>query len=94
MKWPSASERRSENSRDPGEPLALRALHLRRRTLPRQGKGGTMAVGVTHEYDDGGRKAAGFRGETNDCVCRAIAIVTGIPYNALPMPRKRPKGLL
>lgn len=31
-------------------------------------------------YDDGGRKAAGFKGETGDCVCRAIAIATGIPY--------------
>lgn len=31
-------------------------------------------------YDDGGRKAAGFRGEANDCVTRAIAIATGMPY--------------
>lgn len=31
-------------------------------------------------YDDGGRKAAGFRGEAEDCVCRAIAIATGRPY--------------
>ena len=31
-------------------------------------------------YDDGGRKAAGFKGETNDCVTRAIAIVTGRDY--------------
>ena len=31
-------------------------------------------------YDDGGRSAAGFRGSTGDCVTRAIAIVTGIPY--------------
>lgn len=31
-------------------------------------------------YDDGGRGAAGFRGTTEDCVCRAIAIVTGLPY--------------
>ena len=29
---------------------------------------------------DGGRKAAGFRGETGDCVCRAIAITTDLPY--------------
>lgn len=31
-------------------------------------------------HDDGGRKAAGFRGETSDCVTRSIAIATGRPY--------------
>lgn len=31
-------------------------------------------------YNDGGRAAAGFKGSANDCVCRAIAIVSGIPY--------------
>jgi hypothetical protein len=31
-------------------------------------------------YDDGGRAAAGFKGDANDCVCRSIAIVTGLPY--------------
>ena len=31
-------------------------------------------------YDDGGRAAAGFRGQTGDCVTRAIAIATGLPY--------------
>lgn len=31
-------------------------------------------------YNDGGRTAAGFKGTTGDCVTRAIAIVTGIPY--------------
>lgn len=30
--------------------------------------------------DDGGRAAAGFRGETGDCVCRAIAIAAELPY--------------
>ena len=30
--------------------------------------------------DDGGRAEAGFRGEAGDCVTRAIAIATGIPY--------------
>lgn len=30
--------------------------------------------------DDGGREAAGFRGDARDCVCRSIAIVTGRPY--------------
>lgn len=31
-------------------------------------------------YDDGGRKDAGYKGNTKDCVCRAIAIATSKPY--------------
>lgn len=31
-------------------------------------------------YDDGGRAAAGFKGTTGDCVCRAISIATQLPY--------------
>lgn len=31
-------------------------------------------------YNDGGRAAAGFKGQTGDCVTRAIAIATGLPY--------------
>jgi hypothetical protein len=31
-------------------------------------------------YNDGGRAAAGFKGSAGDCVCRAIAITTGLPY--------------
>jgi hypothetical protein len=30
--------------------------------------------------DDGGRKTAGFKGSTGDCVTRAITIATGKPY--------------
>ena len=32
-------------------------------------------------YNDGGRKDAGFRGETRDCVVRAISIATQKPYS-------------
>lgn len=32
------------------------------------------------EYDDGGRADAGYTGDTGDCVCRAIAIITKKPY--------------
>jgi len=32
------------------------------------------------EYDDGGRAEAGYKVHTGDCVVRAIAIATGIPY--------------
>lgn len=31
-------------------------------------------------HNDGGRAAAGFRGDAGDCVTRAIAIATGLPY--------------
>lgn len=34
-------------------------------------------------YDDGGRKDAGRRGLTRDCVCRAIAIATERPYKEI-----------
>ena len=34
-------------------------------------------------FHDGGRAAAGFKGVAGDCVCRAIAIVTGRPYLAV-----------
>lgn len=34
--------------------------------------------------DDGGRSAAGYRGErAGDCVCRAIAIASGLPYRTV-----------
>jgi hypothetical protein len=31
-------------------------------------------------HDDGGRSGAGYKGTTGDCVTRAIAIATRIPY--------------
>ena len=31
-------------------------------------------------FNDGGREAAGFKGRTDDCVTRAIAIATGLSY--------------
>jgi len=35
------------------------------------------------KYNDGGRAAAGFRGSTGDCVCRSIAIATGLKYQVV-----------
>ena len=35
---------------------------------------------TTWIYHDGGRSSAGFKGGANDCVVRAIAIVTRRPY--------------
>lgn len=31
-------------------------------------------------HNDGGRAAAGFKGNTGDCVVRAVAIASGLPY--------------
>ncbi len=38
---------------------------------------------MTWIYDDGGRAAAGYKGSAGDCVTRAIAIGTGLPYQAI-----------
>lgn len=35
---------------------------------------------MTFQFNDGGRAAAGFKGQTGDCATRAAAIATGIPY--------------
>jgi len=35
---------------------------------------------MNYVYDDGGRKAAGYKGDTGDCVCRAIAIAGNKSY--------------
>lgn len=35
---------------------------------------------MTYVHTDGGRAAAGFKGEAGDCACRAVAIATGLPY--------------
>lgn len=32
------------------------------------------------KFNDGGRAAAGYKGEAGDCGCRAIAIAAGVPY--------------
>lgn len=37
-----------------------------------------MAINFT--YNDGGRKEAGYKGETGDCVVRAISIAAQKPY--------------
>jgi len=38
---------------------------------------------MTWVYDDGGRKAAGYSEKRGDCVTRAIAIATGLPYQVV-----------
>ena len=35
---------------------------------------------MSFQYNDGGRSAAGYKGHAQDCVVRAIAIATQIPY--------------
>ena len=39
-----------------------------------------IAIMIIFNYNDGGRNASGYKGLTGDCVVRAIAIVTGKPY--------------
>jgi hypothetical protein len=38
---------------------------------------------MTFKYNDGGRKAAGFKGLTGDCGARAMAIALGLDYKAV-----------
>lgn len=38
---------------------------------------------MRYVYNDGGRAAAGYKGDTRDCVCRAIAIATQQPYQSV-----------
>lgn len=40
----------------------------------------TVKPAIAFVYSDGGRREAGFRGDTRDCVVRAIAIATPLPY--------------
>jgi hypothetical protein len=35
---------------------------------------------MEHAYDDGGRAQVGYKGTTDDCVTRAIAIAAEVPY--------------
>jgi hypothetical protein len=45
---------------------------------------GDIMHNATWVYDDGGRKAAGYRAlEVGDCVSRAITIATGLPYQVV-----------
>ena len=36
--------------------------------------------GLDFKYNDGGRKEAGYKGDTGDCVVRSIAIASNQPY--------------
>jgi hypothetical protein len=36
---------------------------------------------IQFQFNDGGRKAAGLKGNGGDCVARAIAIAAQLPYN-------------
>ena len=38
---------------------------------------------IEFRYNDGGRKQAGYKGYAGDCVARAIAIATDIPYQQI-----------
>lgn len=57
-----------------------------------------VSPSATWVYHDGGRAAAGYRGETGDCVTRAIAIATDMSYQTTyelineAARRERPRG--
>lgn len=38
---------------------------------------------IKWNFNDGGRSRTGFKGQTGDCVCRAIAIATGQDYGVV-----------
>ena len=38
---------------------------------------------TTWVFDDGGRGAAGYRGDAGDCVVRAFTIASGLPYRVI-----------
>src|SRR5215471_5910448 len=66
--------------------------------MPTQIEFNFTSLPITHQYDDGGRAAAGYKGQAGDCVCRSIAIITGLPYqtvydelNALAAKERRTK---
>lgn len=42
-----------------------------------------MTDSIQFKYDDGGRAYAGFKGTAGDCVVRAIAIATELPYRQI-----------
>jgi len=56
----------------------------RRQTPPSQRRGLPKAAGsptlLKFQFDDGGRKTAGYKGKTGDCMVRSVAIATGLPY--------------
>lgn len=44
------------------------------------GSPSAVRQGLPFVFNDGGRAAAGYLGNAGDCVVRAIAIATGLPY--------------
>jgi len=56
----------------------LPAKHRER--IPVPGPRNRKPALLAFQYDDGGRKAAGYKGKTGDCVVRSVAIATKLPY--------------
>ncbi len=40
-------------------------------------------ISIPFQYNDGGRRGAGYKGFAGDCAVRSVAIATGIPYQDL-----------
>lgn len=54
-----------------------------RHTIGRMDHDIITEIAIRHVYDDGGRAAAGFKGDTGDCVVRAIAIAAEMDYQTV-----------
>jgi hypothetical protein len=73
----SKARRRRPRRRRP-RPVANRpAVAL----APKSAASGDGRLGFV--FDDGGRKAAGYKGKSGDCVVRSAAIATGLPYQQI-----------
>lgn len=51
-----------------------------RARLHRKLRSGKQRHQLEFQFNDGGRKAAGYKGRTGDCVVRAVAIAAELPY--------------
>jgi len=38
---------------------------------------------MQYQYNDGGRSSAGYKGKAGDCVVRAFAIASNLPYDEI-----------
>lgn len=72
--WPDAPE---HPKHPPGECQFCDDI---RKAMEMWAKSAETGLPLPWVYDDGGREAAGFKGSTDDCVTRSIAIASGLPY--------------
>jgi hypothetical protein len=71
------SEHISGNRAHPQGRARRRVVRARLHSKLRSGKQRNQ---LKFQFNDGGRKAAGYKGRAGDCVVRAVAIATELPY--------------